>query len=612
MPARHIFIDSCSFTFWRVTATLSWWSKFKPEVPASIDDADLISYLERQCFKNLDQFQVDLGAPSSDMVLVRDAPVQDIWRRDYFPGYKSSRLVQDSGRSKYGPFIKHLNTKLEDRFQHIIRVDRAEADDIIAVLTRYHKFNDPECEIVIVANDSDYTQLMRYRGVSIYNPRSKSWVECSDPVSSLQSKIRLGDATDSIPASTPEHLKRLLIDLSCIPRTIQDSIITASNVAVQCHQYRPMPVQLGLCCMNTKLHTKKIMCSRTMRLDTLETKGLAELKKRARLNCTDLMTHLRWNAEHGIRVFRMSSDLFPHKSNPKAPDYTLDFALDLLQAAGQFARDTSQRLTFHPGQYNVVGTPNDDMFEKTVADLDWHAEVLDLMGCGPDSVMVVHAGGIYGDKQATKKRWISNFSRLPERVQRRLVLENCEKAFSIADCLEVSRGCGVPVVLDTHHFDCYQTLHPKEHMEPLSHYIPDILKTWSDRHIKPKMHISEQNPDKQIGAHSDLISCVPDVLLEIPKLYGVSIDIMVEAKLKEQAIEQLYEVHPELNPMPAPAPVSIKVPVKKLIAKVRTTAATTTATAATIDATTTDAGATAAKPIVKIRTSSTKVSVPCL
>lgn len=572
MPHRHVFVDSCSFTFWRATATLSWWSRWQPDIQPSIDNLELMSRLESQYLKSLDLVQKEVCVQAKDMLLVRDVPHHEVWRRDYFPSYKANRDTETP--SKYGPFIKHLNSTMSSRYRNSIRVKRAEADDIIAILTRYLKFNDPDCEIVIVANDSDYNQLMRYSNVTIYNPKSKSWITCDNPISALDSKIKSGDSSDSVPAGTYHHLKRLLIDLSCIPRSIQDQVIHSymelDNLAPQCTQYHPMPIQLGLCCMNTKLQSRKIICSRTLRLTTLETKGLEELKKRARLNCTDLMTHLRWNAANGIRVFRMSSDLFPHKSNPKAPNYTFDFALDLLHEAGRYARDTGQRLTFHPGQYNVVGTPKEDMFKKTVADLDWHAEVLDLMGCGPDSVIVVHAGGIYGDKEATKKRWITNFSRLPERVRRRLVLENCEKGFSVVDCIDVSRGCGVPVVLDTHHFACYIQMHPKETFESLSYYIPDILATWSRRHIKPKMHVSEQNPTKQIGAHSDLISRIPDELLEIPKRYGVSIDIMIEAKLKEQAIEKLYEVHPELDPHYVTGfKVKVKVPVRKIHAKIR-------------------------------------------
>ena len=68
------------------------------------------------------------------------------------------------------------------------------------------------------------------------------------------------------------------------------------------------------------------------------------------------------------------------------------------------AKKYNQRLTFHPGQYNVVGTPNKKVFLQTINDLSYHAEVLDLMEMGCDSVMVVHGGGLYGDKEKTMER----------------------------------------------------------------------------------------------------------------------------------------------------------------------------------------------------------------
>ena len=175
-------------------------------------------------------------------------------------------------------------------------------------------------------------------------------------------------------------------------------------------------------------------------------------------------------------MFRLSSQLFPHKTNPSVEDYTYDFAIDLLKQIGETARKYNQRLTFHPGQYNVVGTPNEKAFRHTIEDLAYHADVLDIMGMDKHSVMVVHGGGMYGDKKETKKRWCRQFKMLPENVQKRLVLENCEKSFSIKDCIEISKKVNIPIVFDTHHFECYKLLHPDEKFCSPSIYIPLILK----------------------------------------------------------------------------------------------------------------------------------------
>ena len=351
-------------------------------------------------------------------------------------------------------------------------------------------------------------------------------------------------------------------------------------------------VQLGLCCLNTELREAGVFCSRKPIMATIATKGLPYLESICRQNCQDLITMLKWNAANGIRVFRISSELFPHKSNPRVLPYTLDFAQDLLTEAGRIARETGQRLTFHPGPYNIVGSNNTDnvlpwvvgtvystdaivdfggilfkvrlahtaseppcdlatpvnyercTFQRTIDDFSWQAETLDRLGCDVHSVMVTHGGALYGDKVKTKARWLKNYALLPEPVRRRLVLENCEKCFSIKDCLEISAACGVPVVFDTHHYTCYAQLHPKEIFEPEAFYLPAILATWQLRGIKPKFHVSNQACCGPVGKHSDYISEIPQFLLDLP----CDIDVMIEAKQKELAIKQLYFRHPEIDP----------------------------------------------------------------
>ena len=307
-------------------------------------------------------------------------------------------------------------------------------------------------------------------------------------------------------------------------------------------------VQLGLCCLNTTLRGQKptVFCSRKMIIRKIEEDGIHALKLKIIQNLNDLYEMIKWNEQNGIKVLRISSELFPHISNPKVEGYDMEFADALLKKIGEYARSLNHRLTFHPGQYNVVGTPNEKTFLQTINDLSYHAGVLDRMGMGADSVMVVHGGGLYGDKEKTLERWCENYKRLPEPIRRRLVLENCEKCFSIKDCLYVSEKVHVPVVFDTHHYSCYNILHPDETFKRPVEYMEAILNTWKRRGIKPKFHVSEQGSGRT-GHHSDYIEVIPDYLLEIPEKYGCDIDIMIEAKKKELAIFKLYKKYPFLN-----------------------------------------------------------------
>lgn len=307
-------------------------------------------------------------------------------------------------------------------------------------------------------------------------------------------------------------------------------------------------IQLGLCCLNIELREKKptIFSSRRVTLKTLEEKGVDNLKNKIINNLKDVLKMIQWNEENGIKVFRLSSEIFPHYSNKKAESYTLDFAVDLLKEIGKKSKELNQRLTFHPGPYNCLGSPHNDVIEHTIRDLKYHADILDIMELDQNSVMVIHGGGIYKDKNKTIDRWCENYIKLPDNIKKRLVLENCEKNFSIEDCLKVSNKVNVPIVFDTHHYDCYKKLHPNEKFEDPEYYIPKILETWNKRNIKVKFHVSEQGVGK-IGHHSDYVEILPEYLLEIPKKYGQSIDIMIEAKMKEKSIMKLYDKYPYLN-----------------------------------------------------------------
>ena len=316
-------------------------------------------------------------------------------------------------------------------------------------------------------------------------------------------------------------------------------------------------ISLGLCCLNTELRNppkkfgrrqEPIFTSRTCRIATMKEKGVEYLKELCMQNLEDLIKMLKWNKKHGIHVFRLSSEMFPHMSNPElflydeenGRDYfTMEWAREKLREIGKLATELGIRLTFHPGQFNQVGAKDHKVLVKTMVDLDWQARVLDMLGT-ENAVMVVHGGGTYGNKAETIKRWEKNYHSLPAIIKKFLVLENCERGYCIEDLLPLCEACNIPLVYDTHHYSCYSILHPDEPQKPIEELIPAILETWKRRGIKPKFHISEQGAGR-CGHHSDYIETIPQHVIDIPKEMGISIDLMVEAKMKEQAIFGLYK-----------------------------------------------------------------------
>lgn len=297
----------------------------------------------------------------------------------------------------------------------------------------------------------------------------------------------------------------------------------------------PENFRLGYACLNMHLREQDIFTSRTLRLATLKTKGLDYVKELAIKNITDLLTILKWNKENDIYFMRLSSEMFPFASHIDY-GYSLDFADVLLKEAGNYANENKIRLSFHPGQYNVLSSSSESIVQNTFRDLNMHCEILERMNLGKDSVIVIHGGGVYGDKDGSIKRLKENIMRLPENTKNRLVLENCEMSYCLEDLLPISEEVQVPIVIDMHHDSIYPS------SEPVEFYFDRIFKVWSDRGIKPKVHVSNSVPGiKQTDnktmrrKHSDYIQFLHDPLF----LIKFPIDIMLECKMKEKALLKL-------------------------------------------------------------------------
>lgn len=302
-------------------------------------------------------------------------------------------------------------------------------------------------------------------------------------------------------------------------------------------------IKLGLCCINNTLRKDGIFCSRTT---TRATFSVERAKRLALENIADIYPIVRFSDDHGINVFRLSSDIFPHFTDTETEKYDIGFAADALRKAGEICKIYKQRMTMHPGQYNQVGAKDPKIFEKTIEELGMHADIFDLMNIGQDGTLTVHGGGTYGDKEGTKRRWIEQFGDLPRKVKNRLVIENCEKGYSVRDCLDIAQETGISVVFDSHHYTCYNHFHPDEEQENPEDLVPEVIDTWKDRTVN--FHVSEQRPGAPVGTHSDYIEKLPDYFLEIPEKYGREVHIDIEAKMKEQAIFHLYKKYPTIFP----------------------------------------------------------------
>ncbi len=253
---------------------------------------------------------------------------------------------------------------------------------------------------------------------------------------------------------------------------------------------------LGYCCINMTLRKDKITTNRSMIKKTFLKEGINRSSDLALQNAKDLVEIIKWNERNGFKLFRMSSDLVPWASEfqlSEMPDY--DKFANVLKGAGTLAKKYGQRITSHPGPFNVLVSPNDRVVDNTIRDLSIHGEHFDLMGLerSHQNPINIHCNGVYGDKMSAMNRFIKNFKRLPESVQSRLVVENDDKAsmYSVKDLMYLHEHIGIPITFDYHHHK-FNTggLTEQEALEL-------AMSTWGD--CKPLVHYSESRQlDKKV------------------------------------------------------------------------------------------------------------------
>ena len=288
-------------------------------------------------------------------------------------------------------------------------------------------------------------------------------------------------------------------------------------------------MEIGYACINMTLGSQKpkITTNRGMVRKTFDQRGIAYVSELALQNVRDLAEIVKWNYKNGINFYRMSSDMFPWMSEynfSDLPDYNK--IKNILAFVGTLATKYNQRLTFHPGPFNVLCSPNEDVVLRTINDLNKHSEIMDLIGLSitPYNKINIHIGGVYGDKESAMSRWVKNFHSLNENTKKRLTVENDDKqsAYTVRYLMFIYQETGIPIVFDYHHHTC----HPDgmTHQEALSM----AMSTWP-KDITPIVHISEPRDEKNFRAHHDYV--VNEV-----NTYGFDVDIMMEAKAKELSV----------------------------------------------------------------------------
>lgn len=260
------------------------------------------------------------------------------------------------------------------------------------------------------------------------------------------------------------------------------------------------------------------------------------LKEVTRLNLAHTKRILYLCAAHEIELYRLSSSLVPLATHPEVEwDFHSPFK-DEWKELGDLIKNFGIRASFHPNQFTLFTSPKQHVTDNAVKDMVYHYRMLEYMGIEDSSVINIHIGGSYGDKEETLVRFHENLKSLPTDVKEIMTLENDDKTYTVEETLGVCLKENIPMVLDIHHHEA--NLSDK----PLEDYLEAIFATWDKRDLVPKIHISSPKSEKAFRSHADLVDAgFVEGFFRTLKAFDQDVDFMIEAKHKDLAMLKLIE-----------------------------------------------------------------------
>ena len=260
--------------------------------------------------------------------------------------------------------------------------------------------------------------------------------------------------------------------------------------------------------------------------------------------------------EH-LRMVRLSSDILPVYTHRDWSYFwtrsdVVVYCEQHFRTIGDIARLRNVRLSFHPGQFTVLASANDNIVDASIKEFEYHADMARWMGYGKtfqDFKINVHISGKRGPQGIRDV-----LGRLSPEARNCITIENEENSWGLDDCLTIS-DC-VPIVLDIHH----HWVHSGTYIDPNDSRIARIMDSW--RGVRPTCHYSVSREDvlvehctntmpdrdvlvasgrnkQKLRAHSDFYwnTAVNDWALS----FNDNFDIMCESKGKNLASFELYD-----------------------------------------------------------------------
>ena len=275
------------------------------------------------------------------------------------------------------------------------------------------------------------------------------------------------------------------------------------------------------------------------------------------IESTRLLVERVGGLEQDLRMVRISSDILPVYTEStwswfwRQPDVR-DYAEKHFAAVGDLARSRNVRLSFHPGQFTVLASENDDIVNRSIEEFEYHVDMARWMGYGKqfqDFKINVHISGRRGPQGIRDV-----LGRLTPEARNCITIENDEITWGIEASLELVDD--LALVLDIHH----HWVKTGEYIEATYDRVKRIIDSW--RGQRPVIHYSVSREEHLINHPTDTVPSL-DALMESghkkAKLRAHSnfywntavnewalsfrdnFDIMCESKAKNLASFALYE-----------------------------------------------------------------------
>jgi len=248
-------------------------------------------------------------------------------------------------------------------------------------------------------------------------------------------------------------------------------------------------------------------------------------------NLESLIKILQFNSKNNIHFYRLTSNLIPLATLKEISfNYITPYQYYYKQI-DKIINDNNMRVDMHPSQYCVLNSVRKEVIDSSINILKYHYKLLVAMNI-KNKIIILHIGSNTFGKDKSISRFINIFKQLPKYLKNCIAIENDDKIFNIEDCLKISKILSIPVVLDYHHHLCNK---PTKEIEE---YLPKIFATW--KNINPKIHFSSPKNKKEFRSHHEYIDSNKFIsFLDILKKYNQNIDIMIEAKAKDEAMFKL-------------------------------------------------------------------------